>query len=281
MIRDESLLIAKGRRAALRRQLKSIAIRIRKSGASLHQNSGVEPSDIYVELCHFCNSVVRFRADTKPCAVACPQCGTTWLWPPSVDRLFGCINGTGKYSDSIAADPVAESPPTEAGGEKNTPYELGETKQGPKSIDDALIQSKQEPSASDQTKGLLPQVIVSKPKQSQTLIPTMQRHQSTSMDSMASYLVLTGIVFAILVTFSAAIKRPASRPKYSIPYAVNPPDVQFKKPPPTVDVSVRGHQRKDGTYVKPHYRSHQNGLPQDNFSAKGNVNPYTGKRGSK
>jgi len=46
-------------------------------------------------------------------------------------------------------------------------------------------------------------------------------------------------------------------------------------------VRVRGHFRKDGTYVSPHYRSNPDGLFWNNWSTKGNVNPYTGKPGTK
>lgn len=45
-------------------------------------------------------------------------------------------------------------------------------------------------------------------------------------------------------------------------------------------VHVKGHTRKDGTYVAPHYRSKPNGTKTDNWSTKGNVNPYTGKAGT-
>ena len=44
---------------------------------------------------------------------------------------------------------------------------------------------------------------------------------------------------------------------------------------------VRGYYRKDGTYVQPHYRSKPDGNPFNNWSTKGNVNPYTGKPGTK
>lgn len=44
-------------------------------------------------------------------------------------------------------------------------------------------------------------------------------------------------------------------------------------------VKVRGYYRKDGTYVKPHYRSNPNNTINDNWSTKGNINPYTGKKG--
>lgn len=46
------------------------------------------------------------------------------------------------------------------------------------------------------------------------------------------------------------------------------------------NVQVDGYFRKDGTYVAPHYRSAPNSTPWDNWSTKGNVNPYTGKPGT-
>ncbi|WP_313632519.1 hypothetical protein [Massilia timonae] len=44
---------------------------------------------------------------------------------------------------------------------------------------------------------------------------------------------------------------------------------------------VRGYTKKDGTYVAPHYRSSPNSTRNDNYSTRGNVNPYTGKAGTK
>lgn len=44
---------------------------------------------------------------------------------------------------------------------------------------------------------------------------------------------------------------------------------------------VKGHYTKKGTYVKSHYRSSKNSTKRDNYSTKGNSNPYTGKKGSK
>lgn len=46
-------------------------------------------------------------------------------------------------------------------------------------------------------------------------------------------------------------------------------------------VHVNGYTRKDGTYVAPHMRSSPNGTTADNYSTKGNVNPYTGEPGTK
>jgi|GEM_PF-2287285 len=45
-------------------------------------------------------------------------------------------------------------------------------------------------------------------------------------------------------------------------------------------VRVRGYTRKDGTYVAPHYRSAPNSSKLDNYSTRGNYNPYTGKTGT-
>jgi hypothetical protein len=47
------------------------------------------------------------------------------------------------------------------------------------------------------------------------------------------------------------------------------------------DVHVHGYTKKNGTVVKPYTRTHENGTQRDNFSTKGNVNPYTGKVGTK
>ena len=43
---------------------------------------------------------------------------------------------------------------------------------------------------------------------------------------------------------------------------------------------VHGYTRSNGTYVGPYYRSSPNGTVTDNFSYRGNVNPYTGAVGT-
>ncbi len=44
-------------------------------------------------------------------------------------------------------------------------------------------------------------------------------------------------------------------------------------------VHVRGHvNRRTGTYVAPHYRSRADHSRLDNWSTRGNYNPFTGKR---
>jgi len=51
--------------------------------------------------------------------------------------------------------------------------------------------------------------------------------------------------------------------------------------PAYADVHVNGYYRSDGTYVKPHYRSDPDGNFNNNWSTKGNINPYTGEEGTK
>jgi hypothetical protein len=46
-------------------------------------------------------------------------------------------------------------------------------------------------------------------------------------------------------------------------------------------VSVRGYVRRDGTFVPPHFRSSPDGIFSNNWSSRGNVNPFTGKSGTR
>lgn len=43
---------------------------------------------------------------------------------------------------------------------------------------------------------------------------------------------------------------------------------------------VRGYTKKNGTYVAPHYKSSPNKSKFDNYSTKGNINPFNGKKGT-
>jgi hypothetical protein len=45
------------------------------------------------------------------------------------------------------------------------------------------------------------------------------------------------------------------------------------------DVYVRGHVRKDGTYVAPHHRTSPDSTQNNNYGTVGNYNPYTGQEG--
>lgn len=43
---------------------------------------------------------------------------------------------------------------------------------------------------------------------------------------------------------------------------------------------VNGYTKSNGTYVQGYERSSSNGTVQDNYSYKGNTNPYTGQQGT-
>ena len=45
------------------------------------------------------------------------------------------------------------------------------------------------------------------------------------------------------------------------------------------DTYVKGYYRSNGTYVQPHYRTSPDNSLLNNYSTKGNVNPYTGSKG--
>ena len=46
-------------------------------------------------------------------------------------------------------------------------------------------------------------------------------------------------------------------------------------------VNVRPYTKKDGTYVAPHHRTGPDSSKGNNWSTKGNTNPYMGKPGTK
>jgi hypothetical protein len=46
------------------------------------------------------------------------------------------------------------------------------------------------------------------------------------------------------------------------------------------DTYVNGYTRSNGTYVQPYTRSDSNYTQFDNYSTRGNINPYTGNSGT-
>jgi hypothetical protein len=44
---------------------------------------------------------------------------------------------------------------------------------------------------------------------------------------------------------------------------------------------VQGYTTSSGTYVQPHQQTNPNSTQRDNYSATGNVNPYTGVVGTR
>nr|DAY31843.1 MAG TPA: hypothetical protein [Caudoviricetes sp.] len=45
--------------------------------------------------------------------------------------------------------------------------------------------------------------------------------------------------------------------------------------------SVSGYHKRNGAYVKSYHRTSKDRTQRNNWSSKGNVNPYTGKKGTK
>ncbi len=45
--------------------------------------------------------------------------------------------------------------------------------------------------------------------------------------------------------------------------------------------AIRGYVKSNGTYVAPSHATNPNGTKLDNWTTRGNVNPYTGKVGTK
>lgn len=45
------------------------------------------------------------------------------------------------------------------------------------------------------------------------------------------------------------------------------------------DIRVKGYYRSNGTYVQPHHRTSPDKSIWNNYSTKGNINPYTGRKG--
>lgn len=51
---------------------------------------------------------------------------------------------------------------------------------------------------------------------------------------------------------------------------------------PSVEAArVRGHVTKKGSYAQPHQRTNPDRSRANNYSSKPNVNPYTGKAGTR
>ena len=90
---------------------------------------------------------------------------------------------------------------------------------------------------------------------------TQPRYRPIYMVRLASLILSLFLFFGVFVFDSKGASRGAS--KGSAP------------------VHVRGYTTKSGTYVDPHYRSAPDGNFGNNWSTKGNVNPYSGEPGTK
>ena len=76
------------------------------------------------------------------------------------------------------------------------------------------------------------------------------------------------IMFVVLLLASSAVYAKDSRSK----------SYDLKS---SSDRSVRSYTKKNGTHVVRHKKTVKNHTRQDNYTTKGNVNPYTGKKGTK
>ena len=82
----------------------------------------------------------------------------------------------------------------------------------------------------------------------------------------------------VLLTASLAVFACAATAQHYKPYK------PYKAPKASsyaAPVSHKGYVKKDGTYVQPHYQSAPDNTKTNNWSSTPNVNPYTGKAGTK
>lgn len=93
------------------------------------------------------------------------------------------------------------------------------------------------------------------------------------------------VVTAMAVALSAPVVVHAKRSggggsSYSIP------SYRYSSPEPGTGSNssshgVRGHIKRDGTYVAPYRRTDSNRKFEDNYSTKPNANPWTGETGTR
>lgn len=90
---------------------------------------------------------------------------------------------------------------------------------------------------------------------------------------MKKLLMIASIIGALLFSQSAcwAGGQKGSSPSYTSPCCSKS----------SSDVKVREHHRKDGTDVPSYHRTAPDNTQKNNFSGRGNTNPYTGKTGTK
>ena len=56
--------------------------------------------------------------------------------------------------------------------------------------------------------------------------------------------------------------------------------ILFFAPNADAATRVKGYIKKNGTYVAPYFKSQPDRIKINNYSTKGNINPFNGKKGS-
>lgn len=86
-------------------------------------------------------------------------------------------------------------------------------------------------------------------------------------------ILIFSFFFLIFPSAASAAKKPASPKKAAITKPLKIPNAPVEK--------VNDYTTKKGTVVKPYYRTVPDKTKSNNFSTKGNNNPFTGKKGTK
>lgn len=88
-------------------------------------------------------------------------------------------------------------------------------------------------------------------------------------------IVVLVILSIFMVSPSAVIaaRKPAAPKRVTITKPLKIPNTPVER--------VSGYTTKKGTVVKPFYRTVPDKIKSNNFSTKGNLNPFTGKKGTK
>lgn len=109
---------------------------------------------------------------------------------------------------------------------------------------------------------------------------------------MQRLLAVFGIIAFLLTTINPAIARGGHSGHYSFhssgrshayhsrSYATHRAYHRSSGHVDSKSVYVHGYYRKNGTYVHGYHRTKANHTKLDNYSTKGNVNPWTGKPGT-
>jgi hypothetical protein len=89
---------------------------------------------------------------------------------------------------------------------------------------------------------------------------------------------LSKIAFAIITLAAAAV----AQAQYGNPYGHSRQSMPSSGTGSNMNSeNVGGYRRSNGTYVNPYQRSAPDSTLNNNYSTKGNVNPYTGQPGSR